>query len=29
MANDGILSTVGRVITILDRKALEQLAEGE
>lgn len=29
MANDGILSTVGRVITILDRKALTQLAEGE
>ena len=29
MANDGILSTSGRVITILDRKALEQLAEGE
>jgi hypothetical protein len=29
MANDGILSTAGRVITILDRKALEQLAEGE
>lgn len=29
MANDGILSTAGRVITILDRKALELLAEGE
>jgi CRP/FNR family transcriptional regulator len=29
MANDGILSTAGRVITILDRKALAQLAEGE
>jgi len=29
MTNDGILSTAGRVITILDRKALEQLAEGE
>jgi CRP/FNR family transcriptional regulator len=29
MANDGILSTVGRVITILDHKSLEQLAEGE
>jgi CRP/FNR family transcriptional regulator, dissimilatory nitrate respiration regulator len=29
MANDGILSTAGRVITILDRKALEQLSEGE
>jgi hypothetical protein len=29
MANDGILSTAGRVITILDGKALEQLAEGE
>jgi CRP/FNR family transcriptional regulator, dissimilatory nitrate respiration regulator len=29
MANDGILSTAGRVITILDHKALEQLAEGE
>jgi CRP-like cAMP-binding protein len=29
MANDGILSTSGRVITILNRKALEQLAEGE
>jgi hypothetical protein len=25
----GILSTAGRVITILDHKALEQLAEGE
>ncbi|MDD4355997.1 MAG: Crp/Fnr family transcriptional regulator [Smithellaceae bacterium] len=29
MANDGILSTSGRVITILDQKALELLAEGE
>jgi len=29
MANDGILSTAGRVITILDPKVLEQLAEGE
>jgi hypothetical protein len=29
MANDGILSTTGRVITILDHKALERLAEGE
>ena len=29
MANDGILATSGRVITILDHKALEQLAEGE
>ena len=29
MVNDGILSTAGRVITILDRKALEHLAEGE
>jgi CRP/FNR family transcriptional regulator, dissimilatory nitrate respiration regulator len=29
MANDGILSTSGRVITILDHKALEQLAEGD
>ena len=29
MANDGILSTAGRIITILDRKALIQLAEGE
>ena len=29
MANDGILATAGRVITILDHKALEQLAEGE
>ncbi|MGB5219047.1 MAG: Crp/Fnr family transcriptional regulator [Smithella sp.] len=29
MANDGVLSTAGRVITILDRKALAQLAEGE
>lgn len=29
MANDGILSTAGRIITILDRKALTQLAEGE
>jgi CRP/FNR family transcriptional regulator len=29
MANDGILSTAGRIITILDHKALEQLAEGE
>ena len=28
MANDGILATAGRVITILDHKALEQLAEG-
>jgi len=29
MVNDGILSTAGRVITILDREALAQLAEGE
>ena len=29
MANDGILSTEGRVITILNHKALKQLAEGE
>jgi CRP/FNR family transcriptional regulator, dissimilatory nitrate respiration regulator len=29
MANEGILSTSGRIITILDHKALEQLAEGE
>jgi CRP/FNR family transcriptional regulator len=29
MANDGMLSTSGRVITILNHKALEQLAEGE
>ncbi len=29
MANDGILSTAGRTITILNPKALEQLAEGE
>jgi CRP/FNR family transcriptional regulator, dissimilatory nitrate respiration regulator len=29
MANDGILSTAGRVITILDYKSLKQLAEGE
>jgi CRP-like cAMP-binding protein len=29
MANDGILKTAGRVITILNHKALEQLAEGE
>jgi CRP/FNR family transcriptional regulator len=29
MANDGILSTSGRTITILDHKALEQLAEGD
>jgi CRP/FNR family transcriptional regulator, dissimilatory nitrate respiration regulator len=29
MANDGIISTSGRVITILDHKALEQLAEGD
>ena len=29
MANEGILSTAGRVITILDHKALEQLAEGK
>lgn len=29
MANDGILSTAGRVITIMDHKALEQLAEGD
>ena len=28
MANEGILATAGRVITILDHKALEQLAEG-
>jgi CRP-like cAMP-binding protein len=29
MSNDGILSTAGRVITILNHKALEQLAEGD
>ena len=29
MANDGILSTAGRTITILDHKALEKLADGE
>ena len=29
MANDGVLSTAGRNITILDQKKLEQLAEGE
>jgi CRP/FNR family transcriptional regulator, dissimilatory nitrate respiration regulator len=29
MTNDGILATAGRVITILNHKALEQLAEGE
>jgi len=29
MANDGILKTAGRMITILDHKALKQLAEGE
>lgn len=29
MANDGILSTSGRTVAILDRKALAQLAEGE
>lgn len=29
MVNDGILSTAGRVITILNREALAQLAEGE
>ncbi len=29
MANDGILSTAGRTITILDQKELEQLAEGD
>jgi CRP/FNR family transcriptional regulator, dissimilatory nitrate respiration regulator len=29
MANEGILSTAGRVITILDHKALEKLAQGE
>jgi CRP/FNR family transcriptional regulator len=29
MANEGIISTAGRVITILDHKALEQLADGE
>ena len=29
MVNDGILSTAGRVITILDCKALGHLAEGE
>ncbi len=29
MAKEGILSTSGRIITILDHKALEQLAEGE
>ena len=29
MANEGIISTSGRIITILDHKALAQLAEGE
>ncbi len=29
MVNDGIISTAGRMITIMDHKALEQLAEGE
>jgi CRP/FNR family transcriptional regulator, dissimilatory nitrate respiration regulator len=29
MVSDGILSTAGRTITILNHKALEQLAEGE
>jgi CRP/FNR family transcriptional regulator len=29
MANEGILSTAGRMITILDHKALEKLAQGE
>ncbi|HON58317.1 MAG TPA: Crp/Fnr family transcriptional regulator [Smithella sp.] len=29
MANDGILSSTGRVITLLDLRALEQLAEGD
>jgi len=29
MANDGVISVTGRLITILDRKALDQLAEGE
>jgi CRP-like cAMP-binding protein len=29
MANDGILSTSGRTITILDHKALEKLADGD
>lgn len=29
MANDGILATAGRTITILNHQALEQLAEGE
>ncbi|MEE9912694.1 MAG: Crp/Fnr family transcriptional regulator [Deltaproteobacteria bacterium] len=29
MANDGILSTAGRTITILNHRALEQLAEGD
>ena len=29
MANEGILKTAGRLITILDHKALERLAEGE
>ena len=29
MANDGILATAGRTITILNHKALERLAEGE
>ena len=29
MANEGILSTSGRLITILDHKALEKLADGE
>jgi CRP/FNR family transcriptional regulator len=29
MANDGLLSTAGRTITLLDRQALEKLAEGD
>jgi len=29
MVNDGVISVTGRLITILDRKALDQLAEGE
>lgn len=29
MTNDGIISAAGRVITILDQKALEKLSEGE
>jgi CRP/FNR family transcriptional regulator len=29
MANDGIIKTAGRMITILNHKALEKLAEGE